>query len=125
MFFDSAISGGMAKPLQALKRLSRITYKGHWPFRAKPGEETGPVGVRLIKSRIEELLFKANRHLFSELDFNFMDATFICFEGDAADHDAKPLLETRPVYHPNDANIACHAICFFLELILISENRSE
>ena len=35
--------------------------------------------------------------------------------------DVKSLLETRPVYHQNDANIAGHVFCSFLALILRKE----
>ncbi len=33
----------------------------------------------------------------------------------------KSLLETRPVYHQNDANIAGHVFCSFLALVLRKE----
>ncbi len=35
--------------------------------------------------------------------------------------DVKSLLETRPVYHQNDANIAGHVFCSFLALVLRKE----
>ena len=35
--------------------------------------------------------------------------------------DMKSMLETRPVYHQNDANIAGHVFCSFLALVLRKE----
>ena len=35
--------------------------------------------------------------------------------------DVKSLLDTRPVYHHNDANIAGHVFCSFLALVLRKE----
>jgi transposase len=35
--------------------------------------------------------------------------------------DVKSLLETRPVYHQNDAHIAGHVFCSFLALVLRKE----
>ena len=35
--------------------------------------------------------------------------------------DVKSLLETRPVFHQNDANIAGHVFCSFLALVLRKE----
>ena len=35
--------------------------------------------------------------------------------------DMKSMLETRPIYHQNDANIAGHVFCSFLELVLRKE----
>ena len=35
--------------------------------------------------------------------------------------DVKSLLETRPVFHQNDAHIAGHVFCSFLALVLRKE----
>lgn len=40
-----------------------------------------PFSPRRNKDRVEELLFRANRHLFTELDLVFFDTTSIYFEG--------------------------------------------
>ena len=35
--------------------------------------------------------------------------------------DVKSLLDTRPIYHQNDANIAGHVFCSFLALVMRKE----
>ena len=51
------------------------------------GEQTGatPFSPRCTKDRIEELLFKRTRDLFSEFDLVFFDTTSIYFEGNGGD----------------------------------------